>query len=227
LERKRTAQRPVVTGLLAFVRALPDHRLIDRLIRGRAWIPVLGLMLAGIVAMQVEVLKLGATMGRAIEQGTALQSRNELLRDSVASLQDEQRIERLAGGFGMVMPAPGGVGFLHAQNTNLSKAVANIKPPDAAAFSTLLTSNGLITQTPTPPSPPTSSSPSTSSVSSTASATTTPATAATTTITPSSTATTPSSTATTPVSSSAPVTATATGTSSNSSTSGGAPVSGG
>src|SRR5581483_3817337 len=87
-QAKRTAQRPaVVSGLVAFARALPDHRVIDRLIRGRAWIPVLGVMLAGIVAMQVEVLKLGATMGRAIEQGSALQSRNELLRDSVASLQ--------------------------------------------------------------------------------------------------------------------------------------------
>src|SRR5205085_660663 len=49
---------------VAFVRALPDHGLIDRLVRGRAWIPVLGVMLAGIVAMQVAVLKLGAGVGR-------------------------------------------------------------------------------------------------------------------------------------------------------------------
>ena len=35
-------------------------------------------------------------MGNAIEQATALQSRNELLRANVASLADDQRIERLA-----------------------------------------------------------------------------------------------------------------------------------
>ncbi len=134
---------------MAYVRAMPDHALLDRLIRGRAWIPVLGVMLAGIVAMQVEVLKLGATMGRAIERGTALQSRNEILRDSVASLEDEQRIVRLAAGFGMVMPSPGDVGFLRARAANVSRAAADIKPPDAAAFSALLSSNGAIAQTPT------------------------------------------------------------------------------
>ncbi len=174
----------------AFVRAMPDHALLDRLIRGRAWIPVLGVMLAGIVAMQVEVLKLGATMGRAIEQGTALQSRNELLRDSVASLEDEQRIVRLASGLGMVMPAPGGVGFLRARASNVNRAAANIKAPDPAEFAAMLSSNGAITQPPVPPGASTSTSTITSTPStpatgtvaptvSTPSAPTTPATPAT------------------------------------------------
>ncbi len=89
-------------------------------------------MLAGIVAMQVEVLKLGASMGRAIEQTTALQSRNELLRASVASLADDQRIERLAGQMGMVMPAPTAIDFLSARRVNLRRAAADIHQPDAA-----------------------------------------------------------------------------------------------
>ena len=54
------------------------------------------MLLAGIVAAQVEILKLGASMGRSLEQTTTLTSQNELLRDSVASLSDDQRIERLA-----------------------------------------------------------------------------------------------------------------------------------
>ncbi len=45
------------------------------------------MLLAGIVAMQVEVLKLSANMGRSIERGTALQSRNEQLRASVAAAE--------------------------------------------------------------------------------------------------------------------------------------------
>ncbi len=119
---------------LAVVRGLPDHSLLDRIVRGRAWIPLLGVMLAGIVAMQVEVLKLGANMGRAIERGTALQSRNELLRASVATLSDDQRIERLAAGMGMVMPAPTAVGFVSMRAANAQRAVANIHQPDAPAF---------------------------------------------------------------------------------------------
>ena len=73
--------------------------------------------------MQVEVLKLGAGIGRSIERGTQLQSRNELLRASVATLADDQRIERLAVGMGMVMPAPTAVSFLSLkQQQGLAKA---------------------------------------------------------------------------------------------------------
>jgi hypothetical protein len=124
------------------VRRLPDHRLIDRLVRGRAWIPVLGLMLAGIVAMQVEVLKLGADVGRSIETGSTLQTRNELLRASVASLSDQNRIERLAAGMGMVMPPPGSAGFL--SSASVSQAIANIHAPDPSAFLTSTTGNGAV-----------------------------------------------------------------------------------
>src|SRR5437016_5223858 len=98
----------------AFVRGLPDHSLLDRLVRGRAWIPVLGVMLAGIVAMQVEVLKLGTSVGRWMQRASTLQTKNESLQASVASLADDQRIERLAAGIGMVMPAPTTVSFLPA-----------------------------------------------------------------------------------------------------------------
>jgi len=91
-------------------------------------------MLAGIVAMQVEVLKLGASMGRAIERGTALQSRNELLRASVATLADDQRIERLAAGMGMVMPEPTAVGFLSMRSADAQHAAANIHQPESTTF---------------------------------------------------------------------------------------------
>jgi len=120
---------------LELVRSLPDRSLIDRLVRGRAWIPVLGVLLAGLVAMQVEILKLGTRVGSSIERSTALQSQNELLQARVATLSDDQRIERLAAGMGMVMPAPGQVAFLYPQAGNaVGRALANIHAPDAAAF---------------------------------------------------------------------------------------------
>ena len=136
---RRAGSRPA-SGTLplraaAFVRGLPDHALIDRLVRGRAWIPVLGLLLTGIVAMQVSMLKLNASIGRSIERSTALQSQNQQLRASVATLADDQRIERIAAGAGMIMPAPAAVGFLSGQPAGgIGQSVANIKTPDAAAF---------------------------------------------------------------------------------------------
>lgn len=126
---------PLVVRARAFVTALPDHPLLDRVIRGRAWIPILGVLLAGIVAMQVAVLKLGAGVGRSIERSTALQSRNEQLRASVASLSDDQRIERLAASMGMIMPAPEAVNFLNVSpRVAADKAARSIHQPDASDF---------------------------------------------------------------------------------------------
>ncbi|HEY8763869.1 MAG TPA: hypothetical protein VIM18_06755, partial [Solirubrobacteraceae bacterium] len=143
--RSRVSSAPLGARVLTRIRALPDHPLLDKLIRGRAWIPVLGVMLAGIVAMQVEVLKLGASMGRAIERGTALQSTNELLRASVATLADDQRIERIAASRGMVMPSPAGVGFLSARSAaNAQQAVTNIHAPSPTSFMALTTANGAV-----------------------------------------------------------------------------------
>src|SRR5205807_4139856 len=131
--------------------------LLDRIVRGRAWIPLLGMLLAGIVAMQVEVLKLGAGIGRSIENGSALQSRNELLRASVASLADDQRIERLAAGMGMVMPEPAAISFLSAHPADAGRAVSNSHAPASATFLTALAALNAASAVSGPPSTATSS----------------------------------------------------------------------
>jgi hypothetical protein len=137
---RRRAARPASTGPLSarapgFVRSLPDRALVDRLVRGRAWIPILGVMLAGIVAMQVELLKLNSTIGHGIDRSSTLQSQNEQLRASVAGLADDQRIEGLAAGMGMVMPSPDNVVFIAPQGgAGVQQAVGKMRAPDASAL---------------------------------------------------------------------------------------------
>jgi hypothetical protein len=138
-----------------FVRGLPDHPLLDRLVRGRAWIPVLGVMLAGIIAMQVEVLKLNASMGRSITLASSLQTRNEQLRTSVSSLSDAHRIERLAARMGMVMPGPTSVDFLHGRGS-AARAAASIHAPDSSMFDSALQASALQAAAATTPAPATS-----------------------------------------------------------------------
>jgi hypothetical protein len=136
---------PLVARARSFVRSLPDHAVIDRLVRGRVWILALGVMLAGIVAMQVEVLKLGASIGRSVQRSSVLSVRNEQLQASVASLADDQRIERLAAGMGMVMAPPGAAGFLDAnQNGNLASALRNLQAPNATSFMNSTSTNGVV-----------------------------------------------------------------------------------
>ncbi|MGH2859031.1 MAG: hypothetical protein ACRDMJ_16270, partial [Solirubrobacteraceae bacterium] len=128
----RTSAWPI--RALGLVVALPDQRWLDRLIRGRFWIPLLGVLLAGIVAMQVEVLKLNAGIGRALEHTSALQVQNEQLQASVAQLSDVQRIERLAAAQGMVMPSPQEIRFLRTGASITRHGAAAIHPPDATTF---------------------------------------------------------------------------------------------
>jgi cell division protein FtsL len=136
--RVRTAVAPAGASLAAraaaYVRALPDHSLLDRIIRGRVWIPLLGVLLAGIVAMQVEVLKLNAATGVSLQRTTALQNERDLLQSDVARLADDQRIESLAAQMGMQMPAPSQVKFLSPGAGSTRLAVANIHQPNPAAF---------------------------------------------------------------------------------------------
>lgn len=142
----RAAARPVPqrtptvgARALALVRSLPNHSLIDRLVRGRAWIPVLGVLLAGIVAMQVEILKLGTSLGRSLSQTTTLQSQNESLQAQVATLANDQRIQRLGSAMGLVMPSPGLLTFVPSRpQGKLGKAIANIHSPDPGNFATEL-----------------------------------------------------------------------------------------
>jgi hypothetical protein len=142
-----TAPRPATNesgngiALRVFVglRSIPDHSLLDRLVRGRMWIPLLGVLLAGVVATQVEVLRLNASMGHALHQSASLLVRNEALRASVAELSDDARIERLAAGMGMVMPGPTTLSFVNPQ-TDVSRAIQNIHSPDPNQFAAQLPS---------------------------------------------------------------------------------------
>src|SRR5689334_13818130 len=54
---------PIAVGTAAAVRQLPDSTLVVRMTRGRLWIGVLGVLLAGIVALNVYTLSLAAKAG--------------------------------------------------------------------------------------------------------------------------------------------------------------------
>ena len=124
-------------GAVAFVASLPESSLLDRVIRGRIWIPLLGVLLVGIVGMQVENLKLNAGLGGAIEQTATLQSRNDWLRDDVAQLSDPQRIEGIAARHGMLMAPPSATKFLSAagpRSASVRAAIAGIHAPGSTYF---------------------------------------------------------------------------------------------
>ena len=122
------------TGVFEALRGLPDHRVIDRLLRGRVWICFVGLALMGIVAMQVSLLKLNSGIGRAVETTGTLERQNSQLEASIARLASGERIRAAADKHGMVTPAAGAVHFLHVRpGQDASRAARRMRSPSDAA----------------------------------------------------------------------------------------------
>ena len=103
------------TGAFERLLALPDLRLVDRLLRGRVWIWLIGILLGGIVAMQVSLLKLNTGISNAVTTSATLERVNADLETEVARLSSGERIQRTAAEEGMVAPAAGDVGYLTAR----------------------------------------------------------------------------------------------------------------
>ncbi len=145
--KPNAARRGPASGVLAIGRLpglirVPRPRLradalLDRIVRSRAWIPVLGVALIGIVVIQVEVLKLGASTGRSMNTATELSSQIQLERAQVSSLASPSRIERLAETYGLAQPGPTDNHFVSGA-TPVQKAINGIHPVDASAFASNL-----------------------------------------------------------------------------------------
>lgn len=96
------------------VRQLPDSSLVVRMTRGRAWIGVLGVLLVGIVALNVATLSFAASAGKIDEQITALEQENSMLEGREAEHYSTARIRGQAAAAGLAMPTtedPQVIGF--------------------------------------------------------------------------------------------------------------------
>src|SRR5690349_13368391 len=103
------------TSTFERILALPDLRIVDRLLRGRAWVWVIGILLGGIVFMQVTLLKLNTGISNAVTTASTLERVNADLETEVARLSSGERIQTAAADEGMVAPSAGDVGYLTAR----------------------------------------------------------------------------------------------------------------
>ncbi len=125
------------TGVFERIRALPEHRVVDGLLRGRAWIWLVGLLLGGIVAMQVSMLKLNTGISRAVTTMGTLERQNANLEADIARLSASKRVRDAALAEGMVTPPVGSMEFLTARpERDPAQAARRMQPPsdDAAAI---------------------------------------------------------------------------------------------
>jgi len=118
----------LLLGALSALEALAQHRLLDRLIRGRVWIGLVAFALIGIVTLQLGLLELNGGIGRALEREAALQRENTAL-----SIENSQRaagthVESGAAGLGMSFVPVGELRFLtvspHADQAKAAAALS-------------------------------------------------------------------------------------------------------
>jgi hypothetical protein len=122
------------TGAFERLRALPDTRAVDRLLRSRACIWVIGVMLGGIVAMQVSLLRMNTAISRAVETQSTLVRENANLEAELATKMSGDKIRAAAVKDDMVDPPAGETRFLVAHpGTDPWLAVRRMKPPSDQA----------------------------------------------------------------------------------------------
>lgn len=123
---------------------IPDHRVVDRLLRGRACIWVIGIMLGGIVAMQVSLLRLNAGISRAVQAQGTLEKQNMALQTGIAELTSGERVTAAAAGGHMIDPPAGQTKYLTARpQRDPAYAAQRMKPPSDRAKA-IMANNGML-----------------------------------------------------------------------------------
>ncbi|MGN6215658.1 MAG: hypothetical protein ACTHN7_01700 [Solirubrobacterales bacterium] len=132
--KQAPASRPklvVVAGRTAgAVRQLPDSSLVVRMTRGRAWIAVLGVLLVGIVALNVVTLSFAASAGKIDEQITTLENENSMLASREAERYSTERVRGEAGQLGLTM------------QTSAAPQLIELRPDDVATAAARLAAAG-------------------------------------------------------------------------------------
>jgi cell division protein FtsL len=112
--RRRPPRR--VSGVRRSPAAVPrGARVLDALLTGRAWIALVGVLLAGIVFFNVDLLQMNRDITQMADKAAQVKRENDRLRHDYARLASSERIQEAAAAVGLVYPAAGEVRYLQSK----------------------------------------------------------------------------------------------------------------
>lgn len=117
---------PIAVGTATAVRHLPDSSLMVRMTRGRAWIGVLGVLLTGIVAINVATLSFAASAGHIDRNIAALESENSLLSVRDAERSGVARVHHEAAALGLATATTDQLGYVKASSRDADIAAQRL-----------------------------------------------------------------------------------------------------
>src|SRR3954462_14572870 len=163
--RTRPVQRPAPARRRSGAAARPAPRaalprydfvsVLDRLLRGPAYIAVIGVLLAGIVFFNVDVLELNHGIARTDTRSTQLKRENAALTLKLAKLGSSERIQRVALQRGLVLPQPGDVRYLRTNRGDAARALRVMAAPDPSSAAAVVPATVVPPQSRPPPVPAT------------------------------------------------------------------------
>ncbi len=106
-------------------KTLNGLNILDRLLRGRGWIALLGVLLIGLVALNVGLLRLNAQAGRNAAAARELRIKNAELGGKVARLSSAERLLRAGEKLGLVLASPGSIHYLKSRGAADGKRAAS------------------------------------------------------------------------------------------------------
>jgi cell division protein FtsL len=115
---KAPAARPPrrASGGIAVRAPLPrGARVLDALLTGRIWIGLIGVLLAGIVFFNVDLLQMNREITQMAGKAAEIKRQNDRLRHDYARLASSERIQEAAAQLGLVYPAAGEVRYLRSK----------------------------------------------------------------------------------------------------------------
>lgn len=108
------------------VSGLADCGVVVGMTRGRAWIVVLGILLGGIVALNVWGLGMSASSSATTAKVGELQRNNSVLRGRLARQLSNGRIEASAAELGLAVAAPDQVHYLELGENDAERAAERL-----------------------------------------------------------------------------------------------------
>ncbi|HET6831115.1 MAG TPA: hypothetical protein VFH44_07175 [Solirubrobacterales bacterium] len=115
------------------ISGIADSQFVVGMSRGRAWVVVLGVLLTGIVALNVLGLSLSAAGSDTSKKVDELQQQNSVLRARIANRLSTERISQAASALGLAVPAPDAVSYLESRSGDAERAAQRLAAGEIAA----------------------------------------------------------------------------------------------
>jgi hypothetical protein len=102
------------------------------LARGRLWIGLLGVLLVGIVGLNVLALSFSASSSEAGQAADSLRRQNSAFRAQIAARTANSEVQAVAARLGLVMPGPGAFKYVRTSPGDAERAAQRLRDREIA-----------------------------------------------------------------------------------------------